>query len=102
MSETSTPDADPEPDVETLAEPDLKEYWRRNVRLIAGLFVVWFLVSFLAAILIANPLSEVFIGNLPAAFWFAQQGSIVVFVILIFVYARQMNKLDREYGVEDR
>lgn len=91
----------PEGPDEPLEEPDVKEYWRRNVRLIATLFVVWFAVSFLAAILIARPLSDVFIGNIPLSFWFAQQGSIAVFVILIFVYARQMNKLDREFGVED-
>lgn len=82
--------------------PDLKEYWRRNVRLISMLFVVWFAVSFLAAIILARPLSEVSIGNLPVSFWFAQQGSIAVFVLLIYIYARQMNKLDREFGVEDR
>lgn len=82
-------------------QPDLKEYWRRNVRLIVGLFVIWFAVSFLAAILLANPLSTVQLGNLPLSFWFAQQGSIAVFVVLIFVYAWQMNKLDREFGVED-
>lgn len=80
---------------------DAKEYWRRNVRLITGLFVVWFLVSFLAAIILARPLTEVQFGNIPVAFWFAQQGSIIVFVLLIFIYAWRMNKLDREFGVED-
>lgn len=78
-----------------------REYWRRNVRLIAGLMAVWFVVSFGAAILLAQPLNDVSIGNIPLSFWFAQQGSIIVFVILIFVYAWRMNKLDREYGVED-
>lgn len=77
------------------------EYWRRNVRLIAVLLSIWFLVSFGAAILLANPLSTVQFGQLPLSFWFAQQGSIFVFVILIFVYAWRMNKLDSEYGVED-
>lgn len=124
MSDDRTPDdPDPDPDPETEqeaererrpeeepeAEPDrpvldpedVREYWRRNVRLIAGLFVVWFAVSFLAAILIAEPLTEIPIGNIPLSFWFAQQGSIAVFVLLIYVYARQMNKLDREFGVED-
>ncbi|WP_101297129.1 DUF4212 domain-containing protein [Halegenticoccus soli] len=83
------------------AQPDVKEYWRRNLRLIAGLFVVWFAVSFLAAIILAEPLTAVTIGELPLAFWFAQQGAIIVFVLLIFVYAWRMNKLDREFGVED-
>ena len=77
------------------------EYWRRNVRLITGLMAVWFAVSFGAAILLANPLATVSLGQIPLSFWFAQQGSIIVFVVLIFVYARRMNKLDREFGVQD-
>ncbi|WP_248908035.1 DUF4212 domain-containing protein [Halocatena marina] len=93
-SETSESDSTP-------TQSDLKEYWRRNLKLIAGLFVIWFIVSFLFGIILAEPLSNVYIGNIPVPFWFAQQGSIIVFVILIFVYARQMNKLDREFGVED-
>lgn len=80
---------------------DRREYWRRNLRLIGALFAVWFVVSFLAAIILARPLSDVYIGEIPLAFWMAQQGSIVVFVLLIFVYAWRMNKLDREFGVED-
>lgn len=84
-----------------LEESDVQEYWQRNVRLIVVLFVVWFVVSFLAAILLANPLTDVRFGEIPVAFWFAQQGSIMVFVLLIFVYVRRMNQLDREYGVED-
>lgn len=79
----------------------LREYWRRNVKLIIGLFVIWFLVSFLAAILIANTLNTISLGQIPLSFWFAQQGSIIVFVLLIFIYVWQMNKLDREFGVED-
>lgn len=90
MSEESAP-----------SDADLQEYWRRNVRLIVGLFVVWFAVSFLAAIILAEPLSEIKLGQIPLSFWFAQQGSIITFVILIFVYAWRMNALDREFGVED-
>ena len=99
-----------EPGAETTAGPstemtseerELREYWRRNVRLIVGLFAIWFAVSFLAGILLARPLSDVYFGEIPLAFWFAQQGSIIVFVLLIFVYAWRMNKLDREFGVED-
>lgn len=84
-----------------LSETDIKEYWQRNLKLIFILMVVWFAVSFFAAILIAPSLANIRFGQLPAAFWFAQQGSIMVFVILIFIYVWQMNKLDREYGVED-
>ncbi|WP_330632001.1 DUF4212 domain-containing protein [Halocatena halophila] len=85
----------------SLDDPRLEEYWRRNVRLILGLFAVWFGVSLLAGILLAGPLTEIQLGNIPVAFWFAQQGSIIVFVVLIFVYAWRMNALDREFGVED-
>ncbi len=85
----------------SLDDPRLEEYWRRNVRLILGLFAVWFGVSLLAGILLARPLTEIQLGNIPVAFWFAQQGSIIVFVVLIFVYAWRMNALDREFGVED-
>lgn len=80
---------------------DRREYWRRNLRLIGVLFVVWFVVSFLAAIILARPLTDVYFGEVPLAFWMAQQGSIIVFVLIIFVYAWRMNKLDREFGVED-
>lgn len=81
--------------------PDLREYWRRNLRLITILMTIWFLVSFGAAILLARPLADVNIGNIPFSFWMAQQASIVVFVLLIYAYVKRMNKLDREFGVED-
>lgn len=84
-----------------ISSADAQEYWRRNLRLIAGLLTIWFLVSFGAAILLARPLADVSFGQVPLSFWFAQQGSIIVFVILIFVYAWRMNKLDEEFGVED-
>lgn len=84
-----------------LTEADIKEYWQRNLKLIVALMVVWFAVSFLAAILLAPALANINLGQIPLAFWFAQQGSIIVFVLLIFIYVWQMNKLDREYGVED-
>lgn len=80
---------------------DHREYWRRNLKLIGALFVVWFAVSFLAAILLARPLTDVYIGQVPVAFWMAHQGSIIAFVIIIFVYAWRMNKLDREFGVHE-
>ena len=75
------------------------EYWRRNLRYVGLLLGVWFLVSFGAGILFAGPLNSVRIPGtgFPLGFWFAQQGAIYVFVILIFVYVRLMNRLDREY-----
>ena len=86
---------------QTTSMADRREYWRRNLRLIGMLFVVWFVVSFLVAIILARPLMGVSVGQVPLPFWMAQQGSIIVFVLLIFIYAWRMNKLDREFGVED-
>jgi putative solute:sodium symporter small subunit len=76
-------------------------YWRANKRLIAALLAVWALVSYGFAILLARPLNEVRVGALPAGFWWAQQGSMVVFVLLIFVYAWVMDRLDEKYDVHE-
>jgi len=84
-----------------ISQADATEYWRRNVKLIGALFVVWFAVSFLAAIILARPLANIDFGGVPLSFWFAQQGSIIVFVVLIWFYVWRMNKLDSEFGVED-
>jgi len=78
-----------------------QEYWKRNTRLIALLLFIWALVSYGFAIFFAESLSGIHIGKLDAGFWWAQQGSMFVFVILIFVYARRMDKLDREYNVHE-
>lgn len=78
-----------------------KEYWKRNVRLISVLLCIWALVSFGFGILLANKLSGIHIGRLPAGFWWAQQGSMYVFVALIFIYAWRMDKLDREFDVHE-
>lgn len=78
-------------------EKRLQDYWRKNRTLIAVLLSIWFLVSFVLAIFLAEPLAAVRIGRLPASFWWAQQGSMFVFVILIFVYAWWMDRLDRDY-----
>lgn len=100
MSDSGNP-AETASKEQIIEEPDLREYWHRNLKLIGVLFAAWFAVSFLAAILLANPLSGVELGNVPVSFWFAQQGSIAVFVLLIWIYVWRMNELDREYGVED-
>ncbi len=75
-----------------------KAYWRENIRYVTILLGIWFLVSYGAGILFKNVLDTIRIGGFKLGFWFAQQGSIFVFVILIFVYARLMNKLDKKYG----
>lgn len=76
-------------------------YWRANRILIAVLLGIWALVSFVFAILMAEPLSAVRIGQLPMSFWWAHQGSMYVFVALIFVYAIVMDRLDRKYDVQE-
>ena len=78
-----------------------QEYWRRNLRLMAVLLTIWALVSFGAGILFVEPLNAIVIGGVPLGFWFAQQGSIVIFVILIAVYVWRMDKLDEEYGITE-
>ncbi len=72
-------------------------YWRANTNLIRNLLIVWGAVSLLLGILLVVPLNTISLGNLPLGFWIAQQGSIFVFVALIFIYAIQMDKIDRKY-----
>lgn len=79
-----------------------KEYWRRNLRLMLTLLAIWFAVSFGAGILFVEPLNAIVINDFPLGFWFAQQGSIVTFVVLIGVYAWRMDRLDDEFGVAER
>ncbi|HVT43237.1 MAG TPA: DUF4212 domain-containing protein [Thermoanaerobaculia bacterium] len=76
-------------------------YWRANKILIAILLLVWGAVSFGLSILFARPLYHLAAGRLPMSFWWAQQGSMFVFVILIFVYAFAMDRLDRKYDVHE-
>ncbi|MDX1582737.1 MAG: DUF4212 domain-containing protein [Thermoanaerobaculia bacterium] len=76
-------------------------YWRANRILIAVLLAIWALVSFVFAIFLAEPLESVRIGQLPMSFWWAHQGSMFVFVVLIFVYAITMDRLDRKYDVHE-
>ena len=72
-------------------------YWRANTALIRNLLLVWAIVSFGCSILLVQPLNNLKLGSVPLGFWIAQQGSIYLFVALIFVYAYQMDKLDRKY-----
>ncbi len=78
---------------------DLEKYWKENLRYIFIILAVWFAVSYLAGILLANALDTVKIGGFPLGFWFANQGSLVIFVFLIFIYVKLMNALDKKYGV---
>ena len=76
-------------------------YWKANIRLVAILLVIWFAVSYFFGIMIAEPLNSIRVGGVGLGFWFAQQGSMYVFVVLIFVYVWRMNKLDREFDVHE-
>ncbi|WP_026753746.1 DUF4212 domain-containing protein [Sediminibacter sp. Hel_I_10] len=78
----------------------LKKYWKENLRYLAILLSIWFLVSFVFGILLVEELNTIRIGGFKLGFWFAQQGAIYVFVILIFVYIRLMNKLDKKYNLD--
>ncbi|MBP8932116.1 MAG: DUF4212 domain-containing protein [Paracoccus sp.] len=76
-------------------------YWRANVRIIWICMAIWAMVSYGFGILLRPLVSGIKVGGADLGFWFAQQGSILVFIVLIFVYAAWMNKLDRDYGVEE-
>lgn len=78
-----------------------KEYWKRNLRYLAVLLTIWFMVSFGCSILFVDQLDRIRIGGFKLGFWFAQQGAIYVFVLLIFVYTYLMNRLDREFDVHE-
>jgi putative solute:sodium symporter small subunit len=79
-----------------------KEYWKANIRLVIGCLVVWFVVSYGCGILLASSLNSIHIlGGYPLGFWFAQQGAIYTFVVLIFFYAWRMNQLDKKFGVQE-
>ncbi|AEG43821.1 DUF4212 domain-containing protein [Isoptericola variabilis] len=79
-----------------------REYWRKNLRLMVVLLSIWFVVSFVCGVLLIEPLNGVVILGFPLGLWFAQQGSIYTFVILVGVYALRMDKLDDEFGVSER
>jgi putative solute:sodium symporter small subunit len=76
-------------------------YWKENIRYVFILLAIWFAVSYGAGILFVEQLNQIKLGGFPLGFWFAQQGSIYAFVIIIFVYVRLMNKLDKKYGFDD-
>jgi putative solute:sodium symporter small subunit len=82
-------------------ETQRRDYWRRNLRLMAVLLTIWALVSFGAGIIFVEPLNNIEILGFPLGFWFAQQGSIVIFVLLIAFYVWRMDKLDAEFGIDE-
>jgi len=82
-------------------ETNRSDYWRANVRLVLILLVIWFAVSFGFGILLVEPLNAIQIGGYKLGFWFAHQGSIYTFLVLIFVYAARMNTLDKKFNVQE-
>lgn len=78
-----------------------RKYWRANLRMVGLLLLIWFLVSYGAGILFRQWLDQFSLGGFKLGFWFAQQGSIYVFVLLIFIYVFWMNRLDHKYGYDE-
>lgn len=86
---------------EVLSESTVRLYWRANLRLVVGLLFLWFVVSFGFGILLVEPLNRISFFGFKLGFWWAQQGSIYVFVAIIFVYVLLAGRVDRKYGVDD-
>jgi putative solute:sodium symporter small subunit len=84
----------------TEKQKNATKYWRENLKYLVVLLTIWFLVSYGAGIFFVDALNEIKLGGFKLGFWFAQQGSIYIFIILIFVYVRLMNKLDKKYGYD--
>lgn len=80
---------------------DREAYWKENIRLVTVLLAIWFIVSYLFGILLVDQLNEFRLGGYKLGFWFAQQGSMYVFVVLVFVYSARMRALDKKYGVDE-
>jgi len=89
----------PDPHPQTAATR--QAYWRANLRLMAWLLAIWFAVSYGCGILFVDQLDQFRFGGFKLGFWFAQQGAIYVFVVLIFVYVWGMNRIDRKFGVDE-
>ena len=88
-------------DQKTLTTQNAADYWHSNLRLLAKLLTVWFVVSFGCGILLVDWLDQFTFFGFKLGFWFAQQGSIYTFVALVFWYSHQMNKLGKKYGMEE-
>lgn len=80
---------------------DSQGYWKATVGLLTKVLIVWFVVSFGAGILFAEALNNISLGGYPLGFWFAQQGSIYVFIALIFWYGKKMGEIDRKFDVHE-
>lgn len=81
---------------------NIKLYWQKNLRLLAVLLTIWFLCSYGAGIFFADSLNSIKIGGFKLGFWFAQQGSIYIFILIIFIYVSRMNALDKSFDVDEK
>ncbi|MCK5155986.1 MAG: DUF4212 domain-containing protein [Spirochaetales bacterium] len=79
-----------------------KSYWFETLKLLGIILSVWFVVSFGASIVFVEALNKINLGGYPLGFWFAQQGSIYIYIALIFIYTRFMGRLDRKYDVHEK
>ena len=77
-------------------------YWKATLRLLLKILIVWAFVSFVASIILADVLNQFYLGGYPLGFWFSQQGSIYVFIVLIFIYIIFMEKIDKKYDVDEK
>jgi len=82
-------------------EKKAQEYWKENISTILKLLTIWFIVSLGCGVIFINQLNLIEISGVKLGFWFAQQGSIYTFVILIFIYVSKMQKIDEKYGVDE-
>ncbi len=81
---------------------DSSGYWKATLGLLTKIMIVWFVVSFGAGILFVEQLNSIKLGGYPLGFWFAHQGSIYAFIVLIFYYAKKMGDIDRQFDVEEK
>lgn len=93
--------SDKKPEKQAPSPALIQAYWSANISLLIKLLSIWFLVSFGAGVIFADALNAITFMGFPLGFWFAQQGSIFVFVVLIFVYAHKMKNIERTYGISD-
>jgi len=81
---------------------DNSKYWKANLRLVTFCLTIWFIVSYLFGIILVEPLNTIRLGGYKLGFWFAQQGAIYTFVLLVFFYAWRMNTLDRRFSTDEK
>lgn len=84
-----------------MSQKDLKKYWKTNLKYLGFLLTIWFLVSYVMGIILVEELNTIKFGGFKLGFWFAQQGSIYFFVLIILIYIILMNRLDKKYGLNE-